>query len=89
MPKNKMDWSITSCDELTAIIITIALESSSKKLEDLTNDFILSKLRQTDFKKDVNKDKIYMCEEKLGIPLIELITIALNSMKEIHENLGL
>ena len=89
MPKNKMDWSIYCCDELTIIIAKLTLESSSKKLEDLTNDFILSKLKELNFATNSNKDKIYMCEDKLGIPLIELITIALNSMKEIHENLGL
>lgn len=89
MPKSKMDWSLVCCDELAIIIVTIALESESKTLDQLTNDFILSKLRQTDFGKGADKNKIYMCEDKLGIPLIELITIALNYMKEIHEKLKL
>lgn len=89
LPKSKMDWSITCSDQLTGLIVACALVTPEKKLAGLTNDFVLKKLRQKDFAKGADRTRIYLCEEKLGIPLLEFITIVLNSLKEIHEALEL
>ena len=42
-----------------------------------------------EFAKGVIREQVAQCEEKLGIPLLEFMTIALTAMQEIHEELGL
>ncbi len=89
MPETKMDWAITCCDQLTGLIVACALVTPNRKLSELTNDFIIKKLKEVKFAAGADRSKIYMCEEKLGIPLIEFVTIALTSMQEISDQLGL
>ncbi|HXS14819.1 MAG TPA: HD domain-containing protein [Candidatus Saccharimonadales bacterium] len=89
MPESKMDWAITCCDQLTGIIYAAALTQKDKKLSSLTVDFVTEKLRQKDFALGANRDAIYLCEEKLGIPLGEFVGITLTAMQGVHEELGL
>lgn len=88
MPKSKMDWAITCCDQLTGLIIACTLVTPEKKLPLLTNEFVMKKMRSSGFAKGADRKQIYLCEEKLGIPLIEFVTIILVAMQGIHEELG-
>lgn len=88
-PENNLDWSITCCDQLTGLIVACALVTPEKKLATLTNEFVLKKLRTSGFAKGADRAQIYLCEAKLGIPLIEFVTIALTAMQEISTELGL
>ena len=88
-PSNKMEWSIYCCDELTGLIVACALVRPTKKLADVDVDAVKKKWNQKAFAAGVDREQIAKCEEKLGIPLDEFIGIALTSMQEIHEELGL
>lgn len=88
-PVNKMDWSIFCADSLTGLIVACALVTPSKKLSDVTVEMILKKFNQKSFASGTRREEIKMCEEKLGISLNEFIEVALKSMQEIHESLGL
>jgi len=88
-PSNNMEWSIYCCDELTGLIVACALVKPSKKLSDVTVDSVKNKWNQKAFAAGVDRKQIEKCEEKLNIPLDEFIKIALTSMQEIHEELGL
>lgn len=88
-PKNNMEWSIYCCDELTGFIVAVALTRPEKKLSAVTVEAVKKKLKEKSFAKAVNRDQIGMCEEKLGIKLDEFIAIALTSMQEISDELGL
>lgn len=88
-PKTKMEWSLYCCDELTGLIVAVALVRPEKKLSVVTVDNILSKWQKKDFAKGVNRDQIGLCEEKLEIKLSDFIQIILTSMQSISTDLGL
>lgn len=88
-PKSKLEWSLYCCDELTGFIIAVTLIRPEKRLSSVTVENILSKWNKLDFAKGVNRDQIGLCEEKLGIKLIDFIGIVLKSMQNISNDLGL
>ncbi|EKE04974.1 MAG: HDIG protein [uncultured bacterium] len=88
-PKTKMEWSLYCCDELTGLIVAVALIRPEKKLSAVTVENVLSKWTKKDFAKGVNRDQIDLCEEKLGIKLPDFIEIILKSMQSIATDLGL
>lgn len=88
-PKTKLEWSLYCSDELTGLIVAVALVRPEKKLSVVTVENVLSKWKKLDFAKGVNRDQIGLCEEKLGIKLPEFIEIVLKSMQSIATELGL
>jgi putative nucleotidyltransferase with HDIG domain len=88
-PKNKMEWSLYCCDELTGLVVACALVRPDKKLSSLTVDSILKKWNQKAFAAGVNRSQIENCEKELGIPLNEFIDISLKAMQGISDDLGL
>ncbi|HET9947164.1 MAG TPA: HD domain-containing protein [Patescibacteria group bacterium] len=89
IPVSPMDWAITCCDELTAIIVFLAQEQKEKSLTSLTTNLILTKLKDKHFAKGAKRETIYFCKEKLGIPLEDFVAITLTAMQGIHTELGL
>ncbi|MGH7246103.1 MAG: phosphohydrolase [Candidatus Levyibacteriota bacterium] len=89
MPIGKMDWSITCCDELAALIVAAAKAHPDKKLASLTVEYVINRIRQKDFAKGAKRDALYLCQEKLGIPLEEFVTIALIAIQTISSQLDL
>lgn len=87
-PQNKMEWSLYCCDELTGLIVAVALVKG-KKLENVEVESVLKKIPQKAFAASVNREQIKLCEKELGIPLPKFIEIALTAMKSINKELGL
>ncbi|OGM29641.1 hypothetical protein A2801_03420 [Candidatus Woesebacteria bacterium RIFCSPHIGHO2_01_FULL_41_10] len=88
-PITKMEWSLYCCDELTGLIVAVALVKEDKKLASVTVDSILRKWKSKAFARGVNRGQIEQCEEHLDIPLPEFIEIALLAMQKIAPELGL
>lgn len=88
-PKTKMQWALYTCDELTGLIVAVALVRPDKKLSSVTVDSVLKKWDSTSFAAGANRKQIELCEPHLGIPRQEFIEIALTAMQNIHEDLGL
>ena len=88
-PKSKMEWSLYCCDELTGLIIAVALVRPEKQLSVVTVDNVLSKWKKLDFAKGVERGNIEKCEEKLEIKLPDFIQIVLTSMQKISIDLRL
>lgn len=88
-PKTKMEWSLYCCDELTGFIIAIALIRPERTLAAVTVEAIMKKWNKKDFASGVHREQIELCEEKLGIPLNEFVTISLTAMQGISKELGL
>ena len=88
-PKSPMAWALYTCDELTGLIAAVALVKPDKRLASVTVESIEKKWNQKAFAAGVDRDQIEKCEERLNIPLREFIEIALTSMQDIHEDLGL
>lgn len=88
-PSNKMQWSLYCCDELTGLIVAVALVRPDRKLSSVTVDSVLGKWNSKSFAAGVDRKQIEMCEKELGIPLKEFINISLEAMQEISSDLGL
>ena len=89
MPKSDMDWAIAIVDGLTGFIVSCTLIHPDKKLASITPEFVLKRLGQPAFSRNVRRDIINLCDTKLRIPLQEFVQIVLQGMQEIHEELGL
>jgi len=88
-PKTKMDWSLYCCDELTGLIVAVALVRPDKKISSVSVDSVLKKWNAKSFAAGVDRKQIELCEDKLNIPLRDFIGITLKSMQGISGDLGL
>lgn len=88
-PANEMEWSLYCCDELTGLIVAVALVKPDKTLASVTVDSVMNKWKEKSFAAGVKREQIEKCEEKLNIPLREFIGIALEAMQGISVDLGL
>ncbi|MHA2055042.1 MAG: HD domain-containing protein [Candidatus Hodarchaeales archaeon] len=88
-PKTKMQCALYACDELTGLIVAVALVKPDKKLASVSVESVLKKWNSRSFAAGVNRKQIEMCEERLDIPLREFIQIALSVMQDISKEIGL
>lgn len=88
-PKNNLEWSLYCCDELTGLIVAVALVRPEKKLSAVSVESIMKKWDVKTFTAGVHREQIAECEEKLGIKLSDFIQIALTAMQSINKELGL
>ncbi len=89
MPASDLDWGIACIDQLTGLIIAAALVRPDKQLSSVDTTTVLKRFKEKSFAKGASRESIQNCEEKLGIPLDQFITITLQAMQEIHQELGL
>jgi hypothetical protein len=88
-PKTKMQWSLYCCDELTGLIVAVALVKPAKKLSSVSVDSIMKKWNQKSFAAGVDREQIENCTPRLGINLEVFVKIALEAMQGISIDLGL
>jgi putative nucleotidyltransferase with HDIG domain len=88
-PQNDGEWALYTCDELTGFITACALILPTKKLADVKVSSILKRFPQKAFAAGVHREQIQMCEEKLGIPLEEFVTLTLTAMQTIADDIGM
>lgn len=88
-PKNKMDWALFICDSLTGLIVATALVRPDKKLASVEVKSVKKKFKQPSFAAGTRREDIKLCEEKLGIPFDEFISISLEAVKRAAGDLGL
>lgn len=88
-PKNILEWSLYCCDELTGLIVAVALVRPEKKLSAVTAESVMKKWDMKAFAAGVHRKQIAICEEKLEIKLSDFIQIALTAMQNISNELGL
>jgi len=88
MPSSPMDYALLSCDDLTGLIVAVALVHP-EKLAGVTVKSVKKKFGSKSFAASVDREKIIQCEENLNIPLEKFIDLVLRSMQEEAELLGL
>lgn len=64
-PINLMEWSLYCCDELTGLIVAVALVRPDHKLTSVNTDSVLKKFSQKAFAAGVDREAIKLCEEKM------------------------
>lgn len=88
-PKNNLEWSLYCCDELTGLIVAVALVRPEKKLASVSVESVMKKWNIKQFAAGVKREQIAECEVKLGIKLADFIQLALSAMQSISGELGL
>jgi len=88
-PKTKMQWALYCCDELTGLIVAVALVKPDKRLSSVNVNSIMKKWRSPSFAAGVDRKQIEQCEPRLGIDLELFIDISLKAMQGIAKDLGL
>lgn len=88
-PESDLDWAITCVDQLTGLVVSSVLIHPDKKLASITPEFVLKRFNSPSFSKNVDRNTIKLCEEKLKIPLDQFISITLSSMQNIAQEMGL
>ena len=86
--KRKLDKALYCADPVSGLITAAALILPSKKLEDVSVEFVLKRMNEKAFARGANREQIKTCSE-LGLTLEEFIEVSLNAMKKISGELGL
>jgi putative nucleotidyltransferase with HDIG domain len=81
--------AIYAVDELTGLIVAVALTRPSKKLADVTVDSVLKKWKEKAFARGVDRKMIEKGAEELDVPLREHVEVVLKAMQDISDKLGL
>lgn len=86
--ESDMDWAIFSIDPLTGLIIAATLMHPSKKINEVDLGFLKRRYKEKSFARGARRDEIEQCG-KIGLELDEFLSICLEAMQGIHEDLGL
>ncbi|MBN2584003.1 MAG: HD domain-containing protein [Planctomycetes bacterium] len=84
-----MEKAIYAVDELTGLIIAVALVRPSKQLADVTVKSVKKKWKEKQFAAGVDREMIERGAAELGVTLDEHIGFVLDAMKAISGKLGL
>lgn len=84
-----MEKALFAVDELTGLIIAVALVRPTKSILDVTVESVKKKWKEKSFAAGVNREDIERGAQELGVPLDEHIAIVLEAMKGIASELGL
>ncbi|MFH1335804.1 MAG: HDIG domain-containing metalloprotein [Candidatus Zixiibacteriota bacterium] len=87
-PKSKMDWTLFAADPLSGLIVAAALMHPTKKLKNVTVEFVLNRFKEKRFAAGANREDIKTCES-IGLSLEQFVGLALEGMQGIDEELGL
>jgi len=85
--ENKLDWALFCSDPITGLIVAGVLMHPSKKLAEIDSNYMLRRFKEKRFAAGANRDNIAKCE-MLGLSLDEFMTLALEGMQSISDNLG-
>lgn len=87
--ETRMARALFAVDELTGLIVAVALVRPSKSILDVTVESVKNKWKDKAFARGANRQEIEQGAAELGVPLDEHIAIVLHSMQEIADALGL
>jgi predicted hydrolase (HD superfamily) len=85
--ESRLDWALYCSDPVTGLIVAGVLMHPSKKLEHTPTDFILRRFGEKRFAAGADRDAIASCE-KIGLSLEEFVTLSLEGMRRISDQLG-
>jgi putative nucleotidyltransferase with HDIG domain len=87
-PSTAMDFALLSCDDLTGLIVAVALVHP-EKIAGVTTESVMKKFGSKSFAAGADRKKIQLCEENLDIPLEDFIGLVLKAMQGEADLLGL
>lgn len=87
--ESRLAKALYACDELTGLIVAVALVRPSKKLADVDLQAIKKKWNDKTFARGVGREGIEKGAQELGVPLDEHIQTVLGAMQGIADKLEL
>lgn len=88
IPETKMENALIAADSISGLIVAAALIIPTKKLNDVKPESIGKRFKEKDFARNCSRKRILFCE-KIGVEKEKFFEIALNSLKNISNDLGL
>lgn len=86
--ESRMDFALAASENLSGFLVACALVQPDKRIESVSVESVIKKLKKKDFAKAVNRGYIYDIE-KVGITLERFIQISLDELTSISEEIGL
>jgi len=86
--ESRLDWALYFADPITGLIIAGALMRPSRSLVDMPLKSLKKRFKDKRFAAGADRDQIRACNE-LGFELDDFMGLALEAMRDIHEDLGL
>ena len=87
-PKTKMEKALVAADSISGLLIACALVMPNKKLSEVKLKTVKNKFKAKDFARGASRERILLCEE-IGLEKEKFFEIALKSLQEIADQLGL
>lgn len=84
-----MAKTLYAVDELTGLVIAVALVRPSKKLADVDVKSVKKKFKEKSFAKGCNRDDIIKGAQELGVDLDEHMANVIAALQKISDELGL
>jgi len=84
-----MEKALFACDELTGLIVAVALVRPTKSIMDVKVKSVKKKMKDKAFAAGVSREDVIKGAEDLGIPLDEHIGNVIEAMQGIAHELGL
>lgn len=88
-PQTNLEKVLYTVDELTGLIVAVALVRPSKSLSDLEAKSVMKKWKDKAFAAGVNRTVIEKGTSMLGIDLSDLITRTITGMRQVADKIGL
>jgi putative nucleotidyltransferase with HDIG domain len=82
------DFALSCSETITGMIVATALVYPDKKLASVKPGAVTKRMKTRHFARNVSRERISECEN-IGIALTDFVTLSLEAMKEISEQLGL
>lgn len=88
-PQSKMEKTLYAIDELTGLVIAVALVRPSRSVADLEARSVMKKWKDKAFAAGVNRSLIEKGAAMLGVELTELVTDVIMGMRQVADRIGL
>ncbi len=88
-PETRQEIVLYTIDELTGLITAAAYMRPSRSVMDMELKSVKKKFKDKAFAAGVNRDVILSGCDMLGLSLDEVITLSIEGMREVHEQIGL
>lgn len=90
VPREKLiDKALHACDDLTGLIVAVALVHPNKKLSEVSVESIKKKWKDKAFARGVNREEAEEAAQDLGVDLWDHVQTVLEAMKTVATDLGL
>jgi len=83
-----IEKAIYAADPVTGFVVAAVLIRRGSKLSDIDVDFLLNRYKEKSFARGASRDQMASCTE-LGLTLDDFLSLSLNAMQKISEDLGL